>query len=52
MSDVVWSDPEWLQYYQLNVHNALDYFARSSFYDFNCNNEVIRQRGLDLSKLA
>jgi hypothetical protein len=51
MSDVVWSDPDWLQYFSLNVHTALDYFSRSSFYDFACNNEVIRQRGLDLSKL-
>lgn len=52
MSDIVWSDPDWLQYYPLNAQNALDYFARSSFYDFNCNNELIRQKGLDLSMLA
>lgn len=52
MSDVVWSDPDWLQYFGLTVHTALDYFSRSSFYDFGCNNEVIRQRGLDLTKLA
>jgi len=52
MSDVVWSDPDWLHYFALNIHTALDYFARSSFYDFACNNEIIRQRGLDLSKLA
>ncbi len=47
-----YSDPDWLQYFALNIHTALDYFARSSFYDFACNNEIIRQRGLDLSKLA
>lgn len=52
MSDVVWSDPEWLQFFSLNVHNALDYFARSSFYEPNCNNEIIRQKGLQLSKLS
>ena len=52
MSDVVWSDPDWLNFYSLNQYTALDYFARSSFYDFNCNNEIIRQRGLELTKLV
>lgn len=51
MSDIVWSDPEWLQFFPLNAFTVLDYFARSSFYDVNCNNEKLRQQGLDLSKL-
>ena len=51
MSDIVWSDPEWLQFFPLNALTVLDYFARSSFYDVDCNNEKLRQKGQDLSKL-
>lgn len=51
MSDVVWSDPEWLQFFPLNTFTALDYFARSPFYDAACNNELLRRQGQDLSRL-
>ena len=51
MSDIVWNDPVWLQFFPLNAVTALDYFARSSFYDSSCNNEKIKQQGLDLGKL-
>lgn len=46
---VTWCDKTWLNY--LNQQNVLDYFAERSnpFYDHECNNEVLRMRGVTIS---
>jgi len=47
----MWRDDEWLKFYPLNVHTAIDYFSLSPFYDMNCNNEKAKQQGLQPSAI-
>ena len=51
LTDTVWRDEEWLKYYPLTRHTALDYFALSTFYDIGSLNEKARQQGLDPTKI-
>lgn len=44
-------DPMWVEHVGLSLHNVLDYFARSPFYDKSCNNEDCRRKGLPLSHM-
>ncbi|KAK4534548.1 hypothetical protein CDCA_CDCA02G0573 [Cyanidium caldarium] len=49
LQHTVWCDTAWLTHFPLTEDTVMDYFARSPFYDRQCNNEVIRmQRNLQL----
>lgn len=47
MTGVKWSDPRWLEHFQLTPATALDYFSLSQFYDRTCNNELVKAQRLD-----
>ena len=47
MTGVKWSDPRWLEHFQLMPATALDYFSLSQFYDRTCNNELVKAQRLD-----
>ena len=47
MTGVKWSDPRWLEHFQLIPATALDYFSLSQFYDRSCNNELVKAQRLD-----
>lgn len=51
LTDTMWRDDEWLKYYHLTRHNALDYFAVSTFNDPNSLNDRARQQGLQPSQV-
>ena len=53
LTGTCWRDDVWLQYNGgfLTHGNALKYFALSPFYDTASNNEVARQRGLEVEQL-
>ena len=44
-------DPIFLQQFPLTRENALEYFARSPFYDEKSNNETLRMQGTSMSHL-
>lgn len=48
---VLWRDDAALAAGPLTRGSVLDYFARSPFYDAQCNNELLRARGLGLDSL-
>ncbi|KAG9456535.1 hypothetical protein H6P81_001043 [Aristolochia fimbriata] len=55
MTGICFRDQLWLNSYPLDRNFIFDYFALSPFYDWNCNNEQLRQRSvhpLDLSHLS
>eukprot|EP01084_Bolivina_argentea_P162330 282516_1 len=39
-----WSDPNWLQTYQLHHNTVYDYFQNCPFYDNQCNNNIVLQQ--------
>ena len=41
-----------LQHTPLGLHNVLDYFALSDFYDRSCNNAICKMRQEDLSNMV
>lgn len=51
LTDVMWSDPQWLSSFPLNEATALHYFTTSPFYDPTCNNQLINAQQLDPSLL-
>jgi mediator of RNA polymerase II transcription subunit 6 len=43
----IFHEEDLVQYFGgLNVHNVLDYFAESPFYDKRCNNEIVRRQNI------
>lgn len=50
LTGVKWSDPRWLEHFQLMPSTVLDYFSLSQFYDRSCNNEMVKAQRVD-SKL-
>jgi hypothetical protein len=44
-------DAVFLQQSALGLHNILDYFALSDFYDRSCNNAICRMRQEPLSNM-
>lgn len=47
----MWRDDEWLKFYPLNVHTAIDYFSLSPFYSMDCNNEKAKLKGMPPSAI-
>lgn len=41
-----WRDPEWLAYFPLNANTVVDYFSRSTFFDLESTNEVLRMQNI------
>lgn len=55
MTGICFRDQLWLNTYPLDRNLVFDYFALSPFYDFSCNNELLRLRSihpLDISHLS
>ncbi|KAI4325698.1 hypothetical protein MLD38_031074 [Melastoma candidum] len=55
MTGICFRDQLWLNSYPLDRNLVFDYFALSPFYDWSCNNEQLRLRGvhpLDASQLT
>ncbi|KAF7134666.1 hypothetical protein RHSIM_Rhsim08G0229500 [Rhododendron simsii] len=55
MTGICFRDQLWLNSYPLDRNLVFDYFALSPFYDFSCNNELLRMRSihpLDISHLS
>lgn len=52
LSEACFLDDNWIRAFGLSVHNVLDYFACSPFYDSSCNNEILRAQNLGLEMLA
>lgn len=47
MTDVMWSDPQWLASFPLNKSTAFHYFQMSQFYDPRCNNHLVSMQNMD-----
>lgn len=47
----MWRDDEWLKFYPLNAHTAIDYFSLSPFYTMDCNNEKAKLKGMPTSAI-
>ncbi|XP_073010885.1 mediator of RNA polymerase II transcription subunit 6 [Typha latifolia] len=55
MTGICFRDQLWLNTYPLDRNLVFDYFALSPFYDWSCNNEILRSRSihpLDLTNLS
>ncbi|KAH7825643.1 putative mediator of rna polymerase ii transcription [Monocercomonoides exilis] len=46
-----WRDDAWLLHNPLNMETVMEYFSRSSFYDHECNNEVVKMQQLPAERL-
>ena len=51
LTATMWRDDEWLKFYPLNAHTAIDYFSLSTFYDMSCSNEKAKLQGLQPSAI-
>lgn len=51
LTDTMWRDDQWLQFYQLTRLNALEYFSYSTFNDPSSLNDKARQQGLQPSQI-